>query len=345
MSLQPAEIPLGAMRFNSDSTKLEYWNGSAWFQIHTFSPNLDGGARGLFMGGATPSQVTPIDFITISTFGNAQDFGDRIQSGEGGHFGSRTRAVCGGASAPTYTNTVDFVTISSTGNATDFGDKTTQNARASGCSNATRGILAGGFKAPQASDVIDFCTIATTGNFQDFGDLLGNREAPAGNINSPTRAIWASGDVDGAGNFSNSISYVTIATTGDALEFGGLLETFFGGSGLSNATRGLIGGGYNPGSPQTASSSINVIQSISISSGGNTTDFGDLVSNQEARYNVGSCTDCVRGIFAGGTHSGGRTNVIGAVNLASEGNAIKFGDLTDNKRFYGGTSNGHGGLG
>ena len=28
MSLPPVEIPLGAMRFNSDSQKLEYWNGS-----------------------------------------------------------------------------------------------------------------------------------------------------------------------------------------------------------------------------------------------------------------------------------------------------------------------------
>ena len=49
MSLPPSEIPLGAMRFNSDSQKLEYWMGSAWMQIKTFSPNLDGGARGLFM--------------------------------------------------------------------------------------------------------------------------------------------------------------------------------------------------------------------------------------------------------------------------------------------------------
>ena len=345
MSLAPKEIPLGAMRFNSDSLQLEDWNGSIWMQIHTFSPNLDGGSRGLFMGGNDGSQVTPIDFITISTFGNAQDFGDRTQSGEGGHFASRTRAVCGGASAPTYTTTVDFVTISSTGNATDFGDKTTQNARASGCSNATRGMLAGGFKAPAASDVIDFCTIATTGNFVDFGNLVGNREAPAGNVNSPTRALWLSGDTDGAGNFANSISFVTIASTGNAQEFGSIFDTFFGGSGLSNATRGLIAGGYNPNSPQAASSSINVIQSISIASGGKTSDFGDLGSTHEARYNVGSCTDCVRGIFAGGRHSGGRTNVIGAVNLATEGIATKFGDLTANKAFYGGTSNGHGGLG
>ena len=50
MSLPPVEIPLGAMRFNSDSQKLEYWMGSAWMQIQTFSPNLDGGARGLYSG-------------------------------------------------------------------------------------------------------------------------------------------------------------------------------------------------------------------------------------------------------------------------------------------------------
>ena len=344
MSLTPKQIPEGAIRYNTDSNKMEVWIGDKWMQVAVSTPNLDGGSRGLFMGGATPSQVTPIDFITISTFGNAQDFGDRIQSGEGAHFGSRTRAVCGGASAPTYTQTVDFVTIATTGTALDFGDKTTLNARASGCSNATRGMFAGGFKAPQASDVIDFVNIASAGDFLDFGDLLGNREAPAGNINSPTRAIWASGDTDGAGNFANSISYVTIATTGSTQEFGGLHEIFFGGSGLSSSTRGLIGGGYNPGSPQASNSSINVIQALTIATLGNTVNFGDLIINQESRYNVGSCTDCVRGIFAGGTHSGGVTNVIGAVNLASEGNAIKFGDLTANKRFYGGTSNGHGGL-
>ena len=47
MSFPPSEIPLGAIRFNSDSQKLEYWNGSAWMQIQTFTPNLDGGTRGI----------------------------------------------------------------------------------------------------------------------------------------------------------------------------------------------------------------------------------------------------------------------------------------------------------
>ena len=58
MSFPPQfEIPLGAMRFNSDSQKLEYWNGSVWMQIQTFSPNLDGGTRVLQAGGQAPSNI------------------------------------------------------------------------------------------------------------------------------------------------------------------------------------------------------------------------------------------------------------------------------------------------
>ena len=87
MSLPPVEIPLGAMRFNSDSQKLEYFNGYEWMQIHTFNPDLNGGARGVF-GGSYTYGVSPatyvksniIDYITISTAGNAIDFGDASTS-------------------------------------------------------------------------------------------------------------------------------------------------------------------------------------------------------------------------------------------------------------------------
>ena len=68
MSLPPVEIPLGAMRFNSDSQKLEYWSGSVWMQIKTFSPNLDGGVRAVYAGGSQgpPGPATnEIQFFTI----------------------------------------------------------------------------------------------------------------------------------------------------------------------------------------------------------------------------------------------------------------------------------------
>ena len=102
MSLPPIEIPLGAMRFNSDSSKLEYWNGSAWFQIQTFSPTLDGGVRGLFFGG-DPSRDTNMDYITIPTRGNSIDFGDYpISNGTGvrGIVASNTRGFGAGGESP-----------------------------------------------------------------------------------------------------------------------------------------------------------------------------------------------------------------------------------------------------
>ena len=125
MSLPPVEIPLGAMRFNSDSQKLEYWNGDIWMQIHTFSPNLDGGARGLFQGGGTSGvEGNTIDYITIATAGNAVDFGDTTDTQyEGGATSSRTRGVIAlGYTNPATVDTIEYVTMSSTGNTIDFGN-------------------------------------------------------------------------------------------------------------------------------------------------------------------------------------------------------------------------------
>ena len=77
-------VPSGALRFNSDSGKLEYYNGEVWWQIDNFSAdNATGGARGVFGGGQIESPrtiVNTIDFVTISTTGNGTDFGDLSQA-------------------------------------------------------------------------------------------------------------------------------------------------------------------------------------------------------------------------------------------------------------------------
>ena len=107
MSLPPSEIPLGAMRFNSDSQKLEYWMGSAWMQIKTFSPNLDGGSRGIFFSGS-PANTNGIEFITISTQGNAIDFSDLSDSSrvQGAAAASRTRGLYAGGENPSATDKI-----------------------------------------------------------------------------------------------------------------------------------------------------------------------------------------------------------------------------------------------
>ena len=340
MSLPPVDIPLGAMRFNSDSQKLEYWNGSAWFQIRTFSPNLGdssspSGTRGVFMGMSVPGGDSQISYITIPTQGNTVDFGSRTISGVGANLSSRTRGLAAQDTAPTFTDTIDFITLSSTGNATDFGNRTISTTRARGCSNQTRGMWAGGFNPGNVRNQIDFVTIATTANAIDFGDLTGTREAPSGNVNSPTRAIWTGGDSAGDGSYQENIDFVTIATTGNAFDFGNLTAGRGIAAGLSSATRGLIGAGQNPGT--TAS-----IDAISITSGGNAIDFGDCTI---ARYGRGSTTDCIRGVFAGG-NGPALTNVMDYVNISTGGDAVDFGDIHNvSARLEGGCSTGHGGLG
>jgi hypothetical protein len=72
----------------------------------------------------------------------------------------------------------------------------------------------------------------------------------------------------------NVIQYLTIASTGNTIDFGDLLGLNYNLSGCSSATRAIFGGG-NTGSR------INVIQYCTISSTGNAIDFGDLLATTE----------------------------------------------------------------
>ncbi len=220
MSLPPKEIPLGAMRFNSDSQKLEYFNGDVWMQVHTFSPNLNGGARGLFFGRAEPTITNRTDYITIPTAGNAIDFGD--MNGDGYTYSttaSSTRGICAGGS-PGHANVIDGFTFSSTGNATDLGNLTSSRwLMGGGCSNQTRSIFTGGstFGNPHPIvNTLDYITTASGGDAKDFGDQSVGRRMQA-SANSSTRGLWAGGYTP---TYINTIDYVTIASTGNASDFG-----------------------------------------------------------------------------------------------------------------------------
>ena len=199
----------GSIRFNTDSSKLEIYNGEQWFEIDATSPEQQtGGTRGLFVGGRNPSNVDTIDFVTIDTTGNATDFGNRLEAGrQGGATGSRVRGVICGRPVPLHSNVIEFLTFASQGNTQDFGDSTSARAGAPmSVSNGTRGIFAGG--AVDASDtitnLIDYVTIAQTGNAVDFGDLT-NPHSDGGRAQSPTRGIIAGGRDNPGGTKLNII--------------------------------------------------------------------------------------------------------------------------------------------
>ena len=50
--------PVGAFRFNTDTSKLEYYDGNQWVNITIDSPDRHtGGTRGIWMAGASPSDT------------------------------------------------------------------------------------------------------------------------------------------------------------------------------------------------------------------------------------------------------------------------------------------------
>ena len=82
-----------------------------------------------------------IDFITIATTGNAQDFGDlTVARTRLGATSSPIRGIWAGGDTPTVTNIIDFVKIASTGNAVDFGDRTIAVDQVTGVSNGHGGL-------------------------------------------------------------------------------------------------------------------------------------------------------------------------------------------------------------
>ena len=252
--------------------------------------------RALFASGySAPATINTIEFITIATTSNSTNFGDLLTSRRDlGACSSSTRALFGGGtttSSTTTTNVIEYVTIASLGNAVSFGTLTQARRGVSSCSSSTRGIFGGGYitASPTTfSNRIDFVTIATTGNATTFGDLTVIRGGSA-SCSSSVRGIFAGGTiyVAPASTFYNTIDYITIASTGNAQDFGDLTSTRNVFGSCSNSTRGVFGGGGNP-------TMINTMEFVSITSTGNVQDFGDLLS--AALYYNGGCSDSHGGI-------------------------------------------------
>ena len=232
-------VPAGSLRFNTDSSKMEIYNGDKWWQIDSTSPQEQtGGTRGIFAGNWNPAPLNTIDYINIQSTGNAQDFGDASAVGYVGSGGaSQTRGIfaMGISGAPTRVNTINYLTIATTGNSSDFGDLTTARMPCGVAVNAVRGVFGAGEDASAATNVMDYVTVATLGNAIDFGDATqANQNNTAGAANSPTRGVWAGGNPN-----TNVMQYVELMVTGNAIDFGDLTVARQHTGGLSNGHGGL----------------------------------------------------------------------------------------------------------
>ena len=341
MSLTPKEIPTGAVRYNTDSNKMEVYVGGTWMIVSVSTPNLDGGARGIWGGGQeVPTIHADIEYITISTTGNSIDFGSNIAEGKRrtGGFGSSTRGFIAGGKTPSNRSTIDFVTFSSTGTTTAWGDNLLNSGTVDnqGFSNSTRGVIKSGYQSPAATGTLDYIIMSSTGDVDDFGDLIANGDAGAA-FASPTRGLIAGG-YEPAND--STITFVTIHTTGNALDFGDLTIGKYSMGACSNSIRGVWGGGARR-SPATPTSTITTLEFVTIPTLGNATEFGDLTVG---RATPSAVSDPTRGVWGGG-YTPTNLDTIDFISFATAGDAQDFGNLSVRSGGKGGAcSNGHGGL-
>ena len=244
---------------------------------------------------------------------------------QGDNWPSLGLGLFAGGTTPTATNVIDFVSFASTGNASDFGDLYLTTTNAGGAGVPTRGIVAGGDASGQ-TNVIQYIDLPSKGNSLDFGDLTVSRFTVSnGNANNSTRALFAGGEAGAPVSLIyNVIDFITIATTGNATDFGDESITVRSRAALASPTRAVFGGGRGPGG------NTDVIDYVTIASAGDAADFGDLLNS--TRYFSG-LSSSVRGIFAGGlVGPSGFTgsNVIQFITIASTGNSTDFGDFTTN---------------
>ena len=294
---RPSDCEPGTLRFNTDIGSLEVFRGNTigWEQIQRRESQYLGGA-------ASPAS--------------------------GSINGTGTRAIFAGgyiAPGPCFNNT-DAITIETLGNTIDFNNLTASVTGGHTIGNSTRSVYAGGRLSTTPSgpstNQIQFCNFSTQNDYSDSGGDLSSSRAFGSGLCNETRGLF----VGNAIPYENIIEYVTISALGNSIDFG---DISYGKSGytyaLSSTTRGIIAGGLRYNAPDSAT--YNNISFVTISSTGDTTDFGDLIAQ---KYEGGAGSSATRGVIMAG-YGPNYTDNIEFITIASTGNAITFGDLTNLK--------------
>ena len=243
-----------------------------------------------------------------------------------------------------------------------------------------RAVTGGGYSTPDNTFYynLEYFNISSGGNSIDFGVLTSDGGGRRGSsFSSSTRGVFASGYGNVPGSLGhNVIEYITIASAGNAMDFGDASDNGYTGNGCSSSTRGVLNIRYAAPAPNYN----NVMDYVEIATKGDAKDFGDLVDiggwnacaasptrgffggfyprndgsldeikfsttgtavdfgNLFSTYGQAACSNSVRAIFAGGTNypSPGYPILIQSITMASTGSITDFGETFDGKSTYGG---------
>lgn len=239
----------------------------------------------------------------------------------------------GGSGGTSHDNKIDYVTISSAANATNFGNLTKRLSNTGTTANGAsdRGIIAGGKETDgSASETsqIQFIVISTPGDASEFASLAAPRHQMGATSNATgDRAVFAGGR---NGSATNLIYFISITAGVTATEFGTLS------AGKAN-NLGATSNGSND-KAVFAGANLTRIDSITITTGGAASDFGDLFITTQWGSAISNGTN-ERAVFSGGGNPG-NFNHMDFFSLSTGGTAADFGNLVVGRNAHGGTSNG-----
>ena len=201
-----------------------------------------------------------------------------------------------------------------------------------GSSGTPTGSLAmffGGYSTASSANVnhIQQLDMTSSSNATDFGDIASARSYKSA-VGTPTRCV--------AGGFDSTsgevqLEYVNPASAGNSQDFG-LLS-------LANNNAGAFGNStYGVFAPNNNGAKRDFMR-ITIASGGNSSDVGDL--NLEIYNFGGGISNGTIGLVFGGydSQAGGVTNAISQKNITSSGISTDFGNLTQARQMLQGSSN------
>ena len=266
--------------------------------------------------------------------------------------------------AATTGTSVVLTTGADSGSSLIVGKWSLGSSDAGGGAWGVTGLFGGGWggdfwaNTGSASNRIDYITVASPGNATDFGDLTVARHLTAGETDG-TQVLWVAGHgVYQYGTPYNTMDYVTVASTGNASDFGDFTSTAWGCTCAGDGTKavivqGLYGNGLHyvtmatPGNSQDFGSLANgsgvrtggahsdgtyginmgdwspvgFIDRWVMATTGNATDFGDCY---DPAYLCSACGDGTRMVQCGGYSA---TDVLQYITMATPGNSQDFGDL------------------
>ena len=234
---------------------------------------ISSSTRGVFAGGYQQD----MEFVTISSTGGGTVFGNlSVSKQHQGGISNSTRGISVAGYIPSPaggSNEMEYITIAATGNAVNFGDLTTgADYFVGGTGNSTRGLTGGSVVSGQYGS-IHYITISTLGNSADFGNLTtatgdGSRRLDGDSCHANAVRALFGGGYSSTPAQETVIDYVTIATLGNATDFGDISTDGTYSTASGSRTRAVFMGGSQP--------YRNVMEYVQIMTTGNAVDFGDM---------------------------------------------------------------------